>query len=58
MMRAAVITVSDSCFRGQRVDLSGPLVVELLKAHGFQVISHLTIPDEQDEIETALRRNS
>jgi molybdenum cofactor synthesis domain-containing protein len=58
MMRAAVITVSDSCFRGQRVDLSGPLVVELLKTHGFQVISHLTIPDEQDEIETALRQQS
>ena len=32
MMRAAVITVSDSCFLGQRVDVSGPVVADLL--HG------------------------
>ena len=54
-MRAAVITVSDSCFQGQRVDISGRLVADLLQAHGFQVISHLVIPDEQAEIENALR---
>ncbi len=56
MMRAAVITVSDSCFRGQRVDVSGPVVAELLKANDFQVISHLVIPDEQTQIEDALRQ--
>lgn len=56
MVRAAVITVSDSCFRGQRVDVSGRVVAEMLQAHDFQVISHLVIPDEQDEIEAALRQ--
>jgi molybdopterin adenylyltransferase len=55
-MRAAVITVSDSCFRGQRVDVSGPVVADLLRANAFQVISHLVVPDEQGEIEDALRR--
>jgi molybdopterin adenylyltransferase len=55
-MRAAVITVSDSCFRGQKVDASGPVVSDLLKAHGFSVISHLVVPDEQREIEDALRQ--
>jgi molybdopterin adenylyltransferase len=55
-MRAAVITVSDSCFRGQRVDVSGPGIVELLRAHAFDVISHLVVPDEQQEIEDALRQ--
>ncbi|MGA3223962.1 MAG: MogA/MoaB family molybdenum cofactor biosynthesis protein [Acidobacteriaceae bacterium] len=55
-MRAAVITVSDSCFRGQRVDVSGPRVVELLRAQAFDVISHLVVPDEQEEIEDALRQ--
>jgi molybdopterin adenylyltransferase len=56
MMRAAVITVSDSCFRGQRVDISGQVVAELLKANDFRVISHLVLPDEQKEIEDALRQ--
>jgi molybdopterin adenylyltransferase len=55
-MRACVITVSDSCFRGQRVDVSGAIVADMLKAKGFQVISHLVIPDEQAEIEDALKQ--
>jgi len=55
-MRAAVITVSDSCFRGQRVDISGPAVAELLQANAFRVISHLVVPDEQADIEDALRQ--
>jgi molybdopterin adenylyltransferase len=56
MKRAAVITVSDSCFRGQRVDISGRVVAELLQANAFHVISHLVVPDEQTEIEDALRQ--
>src|SRR5580693_921321 len=55
-MRAAVITVSDSCFRGQRVDISGPAVADLLRANDFEVISRLVVPDEQPEIEQALRQ--
>ena len=56
MMRAAVITVSDSCFLGQRVDVSGRVVADLLEAHAFHVVSHLVVPDEQGEIEDALRQ--
>jgi molybdopterin adenylyltransferase len=51
MIRAAVLTVSDSCFRGEREDLSGPAVVSLLGSHGFLVVSHGVIPDEQSKIE-------
>jgi len=35
---AAVVTVSDSCSRGERVDLSGPAVAEALEKFGFQVV--------------------
>ena len=56
MLRAAVITVSDSCFLGQRVDVSGRVVAELLQAHAFHVVSRLVVPDEQGEIEDALRQ--
>jgi molybdopterin adenylyltransferase len=55
-MRAAVITVSDSCFRGQRVDISGPVVAGVLRAATFLVISQLVVPDEQADIEDALRQ--
>jgi molybdopterin adenylyltransferase len=55
MPKAAVITVSDSCFAGTRQDLSGPAVTELLAAHGFVTVCKLTVPDEQPAIENALR---
>jgi molybdopterin adenylyltransferase len=56
MMRAAVITVSDSCFLGQRVDVSGAVVADLLLVHDFHVVGRLVVPDEQGEIEDALRQ--
>ena len=37
MFKAAVITVSDRSFRGERPDTSGPLVVELLQTAGYDV---------------------
>jgi molybdopterin adenylyltransferase len=36
--RAAVLTVSDSCSRGEKVDLSGPAVAETLGRRNFQVV--------------------
>ncbi len=56
MQTAAVITVSDSCARGQRADLSGPAVAELLSAHAFSVVDTDTVEDDQSVIEDALRR--
>jgi len=55
MMRAAVLTVSDSCFRGKRKDTSGPAVVALLASHGFTVAIHDVVQDEQPAIEQWLR---
>lgn len=55
MPEAAVITVSDSCYAGTRVDRSGPAAVEVLIAGGFTVVEQRTVPDEQPAIESALR---
>ena len=55
MPQAAVITVSDSCHEGSRVDRSGPAVAEVLAAGGFPVVERVTVPDEQPAIEDALR---
>ena len=56
MFKAAVLTVSDRSFRGERPDEGGPLVVEILKNAGYAVTETAIVPDEQGRIEAALRQ--
>jgi molybdenum cofactor synthesis domain-containing protein len=58
MPEAIVITVSDSRHLGTRVDRSGPAVAEALAAAGFRVAAQVTVPDEQQVIEDALRNGA
>ena len=53
-LTAAVITVSDSCARGDRADLSGPAVVELLRKRNFSIVGTEIVPDEQSTIQKAI----
>ncbi|MFZ0320617.1 MAG: MogA/MoaB family molybdenum cofactor biosynthesis protein [Candidatus Sulfotelmatobacter sp.] len=53
-LSAAVITVSDSCARGQRVDASGPAVAELLEKSGFRVVAKQIVQDDSMQIQNAL----
>lgn len=55
VLAAAVLTVSDSSSRGERADLSGPAVAGILRKNGFEVVSSEVVPDEQMEIQAALR---
>lgn len=54
-LRAAVLTISDRCFRGEQVDLSGPAVVQILVDKRVASIVTETLPDETDLIVAALR---
>ena len=54
MYHAAVLTVSDRSFRGERPDAGGPLVAELLKNGGYEVTVTAIVPDEQAQIEERL----
>lgn len=54
MKTAAVLTVSDSSSWGERADLSGPAVADLLRRSGFEVTRQEVVPDEQATIESAL----
>ncbi len=54
VLTAAVVTVSDSCARGERVDVSGPTVVEILKKLGFRVIATQIVQDDSMQIQNAL----
>lgn len=55
MARATVITVSDSCARGERQDLSGPLAQRLLREAGFEVEAPLVVADDREAIAAAIR---
>ena len=54
MYTAAVITISDKGYRGERVDTSGPNLVEILKDKGFDVTYTSIIPDEREMIKAEL----
>ena len=56
MYHAAVLTVSDRSFRGERPDGGGPLVAEMLKNAGYEVTVTAIVPDEQAQIEEKLRQ--
>ena len=55
-LTAKVITVSDRSFCGEREDLSGPAVKNLLEQAGYAVGAVEVLPDEQPRIESALIR--
>ena len=56
VLTAAVLTVSDSSARGERADLSGPAVAEILKQKNFVVIATEIVADDQPAIQQAIIR--
>ena len=55
-MRAAVVTVSDRSFRGERPDVSGPVLKALLEDVGAEVTETTIVPDDPAVIAQALVR--
>lgn len=54
--KTAIITVSDSGFKGTREDKSGPMIRKLLEeAGGYEIIREIIVPDDQEKLEEALR---
>ncbi len=54
MKRAAIITSSDSGYRGEREDLSGPVIREILEANGYSVVSAILLPDDRQMLSDAM----
>lgn len=54
MFRAAVLTVSDRCSRQEREDLSGKVIIDLIKGIDGQIIKYDIVPDEPDLIKDKL----
>ena len=53
---AAVITVSDKGFRGERADASGPVLCDILKEKGFDVVYTAIVPDDSAMIQAELKK--
>jgi molybdenum cofactor synthesis domain-containing protein len=49
-IRAAVLTVSDRCSRGEAEDRTGPLLREALMGLGAEIVACLLVPDDADAI--------
>lgn len=54
MPSAAVLTVSDRVSQGLAADESGPVLVELLRRRGFDVVQENVVPDDVSAITAAL----
>lgn len=54
MYTAAVITVSDKGYLGQREDTSGPNLVRILTEKGFDVTYTAIVPDDREMIQAEL----
>ncbi len=53
---AAVITVSDKGYLGQREDTSGPNLCKILTDRGFAVVHTAIVPDDMEKIQRELLR--
>lgn len=51
---AAVITLSDKGYKGEREDKSGPLACEMLKNQGYSITESIILPDDREMLEERL----
>lgn len=52
--RAAIITLSDSGFCGEREDVSGSVIAEIVEKEGYEVVRRELIPDEEEMLAALL----
>ncbi len=54
IIKTAVLTISDKGFRGERKDLSGPVLKEMMESIGAKIVYEEIIADEKEEIKKSL----
>lgn len=55
-IRTAILTISDRSSRGERQDVSGELLKELVKNQGWIISDYGIVPDEFDQIKATLSK--
>ncbi len=54
MIKAAILTISDSCSKGQRKDISGETINTILNENGYEVCEKRIVADEEEKIAAEL----
>ncbi len=55
MYTVGVITASDKGSKGEREDLSGKVICDLVTEAGYEVLKYIIVPDEKKALEEAMR---
>ncbi len=58
MIKTAILTVSDTCSQGNRRDVSGQTIAEMLTKDKFEICERKIVPDDLEAIADELRRFS
>lgn len=53
-LRFGILTLSDRSAKGERADLSGPALADLVRASGWSVAKQAILPDDESAIRAAL----
>ena len=56
IFKAAILTASDKGSRGEREDLSGPAIQEMIEPEGYTVTEYKIVPDDQETLEKEMKR--
>jgi molybdenum cofactor synthesis domain-containing protein len=55
MYKVAVLTISDRCYKKEREDESGKIIIEMLKNYPFKIVRYDIVADEPDMIKERIR---
>ena len=58
MIKTAILTISDTCSQGNREDVSGQTIAEMLTKDKFEICEKRIVPDDLEAIADELRRFS
>lgn len=50
MFKVGIITCSDKGYSGEREDISGKLISDILKEHNYIIERYIIVPDDKDKI--------
>ena len=57
MFKAAIITASDKGAQGQREDISGQVIREILEANGYEIVHQLILPDDRTQLASEMNQH-